>query len=133
MRRPWGSTAGAVRAALQDLGPMTRAEIQREVKIPRDGVSAVVSRLHAAGEIHITAYTYDDEIAARYPRAVYSWGAGKDAKKPKSNRNANGMRSQKVARTKIQTSSVFNLGLTRRQCRDMRRVVYGGADGQDQQ
>lgn len=133
MRRPWGATANAVRAMLQELGPMTRAEIQRELGIPRDRVSAVVSRIHAAGETHVSAYTYDDESAVRYPRAVYSWGPGKDVKKPKVDRNAVGMRSQKVQRTRIQTSSVFNLGLTRRQCFEMRRVVIGGAGGQDQQ
>lgn len=133
MRRPWGATANAVRAMLQELGPMTRAEIQRELGIPRDRVSAVVSRLHAAGETHISEYTHDDENAVRYPRAVYSWGPGKDVKKPKVDRNAVGMRSQKVQRTRIQTSSVFNLGLTRRQCFEMRRVVIGGAGGQDQQ
>ena len=133
MRRPWGSTANAVRAALRDLGPLTRAEVQRELALPRDHVSAVVSRLHAAGDVHIQTYTHDDEGCKRYPRAVYAWGAGVDAKKPKVDRNAVGMRSQKVTRVRIQTSSVFNLGLTRRQCRDMRRVVIGGGGGQDQQ
>lgn len=133
MRRPWGATASAVRAMLQELGPMTRAEIQRELGLSRDRVSAVVSRLHTGGETHISTYTYDDEGAVRYPRAVYAWGPGQDAKKPKANKNAVGMRSQKVQRTRIQTSSVFNLGLTRRQCFEMRRVVIGGGGGQDQQ
>lgn len=132
-RKPWGSTANAVRTMLKDLGPMTRVEIQRELGIPRDRVSAVVSRLHSAGETHVSAYTYDDEVGHRYPRAVYAWGAGKDAKKPTPNKNEVGMRSQKVVRARIMTSSVFNLGLTRRQCWDMRRSVSGGRNGQDQQ
>lgn len=133
MRRPWGATANAVRAMLQELGPMTMSEIQRELGISRDRVSAVVSRIHASGQTHVQAYTFDDESGKRYPRAVYAWGPGTDVKKPKANKNAVGMRSQKVQRTRIQTSSVFNLGLTRRQCFEMRRVVIGGGGGQDQQ
>jgi len=133
MRRPWGATSSAVRATLQSLGPMTMADICREIGVGRDGVSAVVSRMKAAGEVYIQEYTHDDESGRRYPRAVYAFGEGKDARKPRANKNAVGMRAQKVARTRIQTSSVFNLGMTRRQCLEKRRVVIGGRGGQNQQ
>lgn len=125
MRRPFGSTANAIRALLRDFGPMTRIELQREVGIPRDRVSAVVSRIHTRGEIHIQSYTYDDESGRRYPRAIYAWGPGENAAKPKADKKEVGRRSKRVTRTRIMTSSVFNLGLTRQQCRDLRRVVIG--------
>lgn len=133
MRRPWGATASAVRAALEGLGPMTMAEICREIGVGRDGVSAVVSRLHAAGEVHVKDYTYDDESGRRYPRAVYALGAGSDARRPRRNKNAVGMRSQKLARARIMNSSVFNLALTRKQCWDMRKAASEVGGGQDQQ
>jgi hypothetical protein len=112
---------------------MTMADICREIGVGRDGVSAVVSRMKAAGEIHIQEYTYDDESGRRYPRAVYAWGPRADAKKPRANKNAVGMRAQKVAHKRIQTSSVFNLALTRRQCRAMRRAASEASSGKDQQ
>jgi len=112
---------------------MTMAEICREINVERDGVSAVVSRLHAAGEIHVKEYTYDDESHRRYPRAVYALGEGKDARKPRRDKNAVGMRSQKEARARIMNSSVFNLALTRKQCWDMRKAASEASSGQDQQ
>lgn len=133
MRRPWGSTKAAVIAALSELGPLTRTEICRELGLDRELVSSVISRVHLAGGLHIAGYVMDDEAARRYPRAQYAVGPGRDAKRPVSKKSRVSQASQKTRRTRIQTSSVFNLGLTRAQCWERRRVAIGGGDGQDQQ
>lgn len=110
-------------AAVRDLGPLTRAEICREVGIDRQFVSAVITRAHRQGLMHIAGYVMDDEVGRRYPRAQYALGPGKDAKRPVQKPTATNIRSQRVRRTRIQTSSVFNLGLTRAQCWERRRVA----------
>lgn len=133
MRRPWGSTKAAVVAALAELGPLTRIEVCREVGLGREFVSAVLSRLHRSGEAHVAGYVFDDESGRRYPRAQYAIGPGKDAKRPPRKAAEVNVRSQRATRARIQTSSVFNLGLTRAQCRELKRVAVGGAGGQDQQ
>jgi hypothetical protein len=115
MRRPWGSTANAVRAVLSDLGPMTRAEICRELGIERSCVSAVISRLHARGEMHIKSYVEEDECGHRYPRAVYELGKGKDAKKPGVNKGERARRYASNVRLRLTANSVFRLALTRRE------------------
>jgi hypothetical protein len=133
MARPWGENAAVIRAVLKDLGPMTCSEVQKEAGLTRNSVTAVVSRIHRSGEAHITDYAYDDEGARRYPRAVYAWGAGKDAKKPKSNLSLDRSNNERLANNRIKTASVFNLGMTRAQCRQIRRVAIGGAGEQNQQ
>lgn len=132
MRRPYGSTKAAVIAALRDLGPLTRAEICRELGLGREFVSAIVSRMHRASGIHIAGYVLDDECGKRYPRAQYALGQGKDAKRPTESASSTSSRSQKVRRIRIQTSSVFNLGLTRAQCWERKRVAVEVPDGKDQ-
>lgn len=132
MRRPYGSTKAAVIAALGELGPLTRIEVCRELGLGREFVSGVVSRLHRIGLVHISGYVLDDERGKRYPRAQYALGPGRDAKKPAESASKCSSRSQKVRRIRIQTSSVFNLGLTRAQCWERKRVAVEVPDGKDQ-
>ena len=130
-RRPqeWGETTARILNLLATQGPMTRAELQQATGLERMYLSAVVTRLNREGaktpkRIHIQGYVHDHEGKRKYPRAVYALGNAPDAKKPKSNPRE--IKRQYLARMKAKhkMNSVFNLGLTNEQVRQIRRSMY---------
>lgn len=115
MRRGYGNTTQKVLDLLAQNGPMTRAEITKELGYERDYVSSVVGRLSTKlvktpKRIHIIGYTYDMEGERRYPRAIFALGDGKDAKRPKADLKANKRRYREKLKGRFYMNSVFNLG-----------------------
>lgn len=108
--------------ALEQYGNQSRAELEMTAGIPKDLISAIVSRMNkrcprAGKQIHITHYVYDAEGARRYPRAVYALGDGVDAKKPKASHKENRRRYEAKKKNMYRMNSVFNMGKSRDQIR----------------
>ena len=115
MRRGYGNTTQKILDLLAQNGPMTRAEITKELGYERDYVSAVVGRLarklvNTPKRIHIVGYTYDMEGERRYPRAIFALGDGEDLKRPKAQTKANKKRYREKLKGRFYMNSVFNLG-----------------------
>lgn len=118
MRIPYGDTKTKILALIEESGGMTRAEIEKAIGLPREHVSAVVSRLNKAGargpkRIYISHYVRDQEGARNYPRAVYCLGDNEDAKKPKADANKTRREWAALRLRRFKNSSVFNLGVPR--------------------
>ena len=118
MRAAFGEVTANMLKALQDIGPMTCIEICRHLGLPKEKVGAILSRLKEASpqvpqRVHIKAYVYDAEGMRRYPRAVYTLGPGKHAKKPKSDIKANRRRYEDKKKRRV--NSVWMLGMSRNQ------------------
>ena len=118
MRIPYGDTKDKILALVEESGGMTRAEIEKAVGLPREHVSAVVSRLNKAGargpkRIYISHYVHDQEGAKNYPRAVYCLGDNADALRPKANGKKTRREWASLKLRRLKNSSVFNLGMTR--------------------
>lgn len=102
---------------LEEVGPMTSAELARAMNHCRKAVAAVVCRLQKPCStrprmIHIASYTYDDEVHRRVPRrrAVFALGDKRDATMP---RRPAAQRSKDYReRKKVRVNSVFSLALT---------------------
>jgi hypothetical protein len=60
---------------------------------------------------HIKAYIYDQEGQKPYPRAVYAYGPGANAKRPKRDSPAVQRRSRLKRKNIISMNSVFNMAL----------------------
>jgi hypothetical protein len=121
-RANYGKFSQAILASLKQYGGMSRAEIEVFVGIPKESISAIVSRLHKSTprmgkQIYISHYIYDAEGQRRYPRAVYNLGALPDVPKPKSNPKETKRRYLQGVKAKYTMNSVFNLGMTRDQIR----------------
>lgn len=119
-----GETVARVLKALQDLGPMTRVEIERELGAERRTVSPVISRMNKPTKtgpkrLFISGYVLDDSdgVTRRYPRAVFDIGDKPDAKKPEPDIAENKRRYMQKQKSHVLMNSVFNLGKTRRQAR----------------
>lgn len=124
MTRPWGETTRRILALLNEIGPMTRSEVCQHLGLDRNEGAAIMSRLAQPTKrpvgpkrIYVAAWTYDTESQRRYPRAVYDVGCKPDAKKPKSDLKENKRRYLNAR--KLRVSSVFQLGLTRNQRREL--------------
>lgn len=114
MARRVGTTE-AILKALAELGPMTRAEICRELGSSAVNVSALVSNLtrdlpNTPRRAHIREWIYDMEGQRPYPRAVYALGDKPNAKKPRPKKRTEVVNSYRARRkAKYRNSSVFNL------------------------
>lgn len=117
MARYTGTTERVLRL-LEELGPMTRAEICRELGPHAKNVSSIVSILvrdqpRNPRRVHICEWVFDMEGERHYPRAVYALGDKPNARRPKPKK-----RTEIVARyraglkAKFKTNSVFNLART---------------------
>jgi tRNA G37 N-methylase Trm5 len=107
---------------LRDFGPATTAELCRHIPHNRHTITSALELLRKNRPvkprcIHIHAYTHDDEIKQRYPRAIYAFGNKPDAKRPppeNGTTRTKRWRDQQVVRTRdskrVATvpSSVFN-------------------------
>ena len=123
-----GEIVALILKALADYGPMTRVEMEAAIKVHKDQLSPIVSRMNKrtpkkGKRIHIEAWTYDAEGGRRYPRAIYTLGDAPDATKPKEPRIEIRRRYDARRSRKYTTNSVFNLGKTRDQIRAELRAV----------
>jgi len=128
MRIGYGESAKAILAALAELGPMTRAELERVVEVKSKCISPIISRLHkdtprTGKQISIVGYVYDAEGGRRYPRAIYALGAQSDVDKPKSSQKENRRRYDAKKKAMFSKNSVFNLAKTRDQIRSELRMA----------
>ena len=123
MKLAYGVLVAKVERLLIEHGELTSADICTELNINRRQIGAVLSRMnkespHLPKRIYKVRYIHEHENQRRYPRSVYALGDLPDAKKPKANPHANSKRYRARASKKV--SSVFHLGLTRTQKREMR-------------
>ena len=126
MSAKWGSVTREVLRMLEEDGPMTRAEICKQLGREKDDIAAIVTRLHkrspeSGKRVYIKEYVYDMEGERYYPRAVYASGDKTDAKKPVANQLEVKRRYRERHKLKFTANSVFNLGLTRRQREELIR------------
>jgi hypothetical protein len=93
---------------LQELGPMTARELAEQLKIKH--VNQIAAALQGCDHFHISGYRRDEDGGRLYPRALYAYGPGKDAKKPpKLSRQEYNKRSKAKMRKTV--SSVWDLGI----------------------
>lgn len=123
MRLAYGVLVAKIERLLREHGELTSAEICTELNVNRSQCGAVLTRMNNASpklpkRIYKVKYIYEHENQRRYPRSVYALGDLPDAKKPKANSAANSKRYRARANKKV--ASVFHLGLTRTQKREMR-------------
>ena len=117
--RKHGSITTQIIDLLTEQGPMTRSEIDQNLKsIEYKIIASTISHLKRKSKIkgrriYIKQYVYDDEIRRYYPRAVYALGDQPDAKKPPRNDKLTKQRYLEKVKGKYKLNNVFNLGLTR--------------------
>jgi hypothetical protein len=75
----WGGTTAQVLELLAAVGPMTRAEICRQIGRSKNDIASVVSRLNKASKarpkrVYIKDYIYEQSGERSYPRAVFDLG-----------------------------------------------------------
>ncbi len=93
---------------LQELGPMTARELAEQLKIKH--VNQIAAALQGSDHFHISGYRRDEDGGRLYPRALYAYGPGKEAKKPpKLSRQEYNKRSKAKIRKTV--SSVWDLGI----------------------
>lgn len=85
----WGVTTLRILDALEHVGPMTRAELARELGMPSNRIGSVITRLcqpvkRPAGprRVRISGWRDEEEGSRCYLRAIYALGSGPDAVKP---------------------------------------------------
>lgn len=126
MGRYTGATDAILRL-LAEYGPMTRAEIDRELPGYRN-LSSLVSLLTSERpanprRAHICGWVWDTEGMREYPRAVYALGDKPNAKRPKPKTRAEIVARYKAKRsTKCYTNSIFNLAQAPRRIHAMHEV-----------
>ena len=123
MKLACGVLVAKIECLLRQHGELTSAEICDELNIDRRQAGAVLSRMNKASprlpkRIYKVRYINEHESQRRYPRSVYALGDLDDVKKPKANPHANAKRYRSRVNKKV--ASVFHLGLTRTQKREMR-------------
>lgn len=123
MKQAYGVLVAKIERLLRQHGELTSAEICAELNLTRRNCGATLSRMNKAlptlsKRIYKVRYIYEHENQRRYPRSVYALGDFPDAKKPKANSAANSKRYRERANKKI--ASVFHLGLSRSQKRELR-------------
>lgn len=110
---------GKVIKALQEVGPMTMADVMNETGLNKNSASrALVDLIKDSKRIKKRAYVkewvYDQEGQRRYPRAVYAWGNKPDKEKPKEDKSVTQKRHRTKKRMLRAVNSVFNFGLLSR-------------------
>lgn len=114
MTRKYHSVVQGVIATLLEIGPSTSLEVGNYLKLPRNSLTSVMSRMRKASKrkpkrIYIKEYVHDAEGLKRHTRAVYDVGDLPDAKWPKYDKLANKRKSER-ARERRGITSVFDLG-----------------------
>jgi len=124
----YGVRVQAVKMALEQYGPQSRAELEQSAGVRKDLISAILSRMNknlprVGKQIYVCRYIYDAEGARRYPRAVYALGSGNDVAKPKASPKENKRRYDAKRMGLYRMNSVFNLGKSRDQIRAERKAA----------
>ena len=98
---------------LRDHGPLTRREIAEELGNKAIASLASVMQQYRGTLVHISGYRRDSDGGRLYPRALYKYGPGVDAKRPRPLPKAE---YNKRARSKCKkmVSSVFDLAIPSR-------------------
>ena len=109
-RRGYGSTVLCVEILLQELGPLTKAQLLEEIGCHKDCIASVLTRMKRSKRIHVCGWSHEQEGARRYPRAIYKLGKGVNKQKPESDLKANKLRYTNKLKTMNRTNWVFNLG-----------------------
>ena len=116
-----------VRASLEllkDIGPMTAADIALHLGVSRYLVHAAMSRMRdpnvkGGKRVYVQRWTHTADKGRTYPRPVYAIGARPDAPKPKRDVSAVRRKSATRVLTLRRNSSIFRLGMTRDQIRQI--------------
>ena len=121
-KRNYGELSALIINAIDQLGPMTRIELQAHISEGAGGVSSVLSRLRKPQKttpkrVYIKTFVHDQENARTYPRAVYALGDKPDAKRPRMSRLEIRRRYDAKRKKRYTMNSVFNLSKTRDQIR----------------
>lgn len=122
MRKEYGHTVREITRLLTELGPMTTAELCRELGQTRMYVSSVIARMRkktalTPKRVYIKTYIDEDESCRKYPRAVYALGDKEDARRKPYDVNKYKREYNARKRMLNTTNSVFNLALTRKEFR----------------
>lgn len=109
---------------LEEIGPMTAADIALHLGVSRYLVHAAMSRMRdpdvkGGKRVYVQRWTHTADKGRAYPRPVYAIGSKPDAPKPK--RDVLSVRRKSAARvlTLRRNSSVFRLGMTRDEIRQI--------------
>lgn len=99
---------------LRDHGPLTRREIAEELGDAETKALAGLMQRNRGTLLHISGYRRDSDGGRLYPRALYKYGPGVDAKRPRPLTQAE---YNKRARSKCKkmVSSVFDLAVPSRE------------------
>ena len=124
----WGNTTDRILLLLEER-PLTKHEICQRLGLKHDQVASVLPRLRkpskAFGQrIYICDYTRTVTNGKTYLRAVYALGAEHDVHKPRRyTHNENQNRSYHLTMMKLKTNRIFNLGKTRKELYEQRKVL----------
>lgn len=127
--KSWGVNVARIELALKEHGPMTRADLEKLLGIPKDRFGGCLSRMTknlplSPQRVHICGYVYDQEgHKKKYPRAVYAHGPGDNKPKPNANTKRKRVIYYQQQINRIRNASVFNLGLRRDDIRQMKKDV----------
>lgn len=123
----WGALSARILELLTDYGPMTRAELDGHLDHTASSIGPVLTRMiktrsKRPQRLHVSDWVTDHEGQRKYPRAVYAIGPGvnKPYKPAVSAKAAHAKRQAEYLRL-LKTSSVFNLGVTRKQFAERKR------------
>lgn len=108
------SIRSRVLSLIKENGPMSAREIAQELKL--DTPNRVPAALHGSKDYHIYSYRRDDDGGRLYPRALYAYGPGRNAPKPKPLTRVDYNKRSK-AKMKHTVTSVWDLGIPSRERR----------------
>lgn len=108
------SIRSRILSLLKDNGPLTAREIATELKLPY--INQVAAALGDCPNFHIYSYRRDEDGGRLYPRALYAYGPGKNAPKPKPLTRVEYNKRSKL-KMKHTVTSVWELGIPSRERR----------------
>ena len=109
-------TVQLILEALRDYGPMTRVDLEQLLGLTKAQTSRLMSCIifesaRRPQRAHIQNFIYDQEGQKPYPRAVYAFGPGANAKRPKRDSPAVQRKSRLKRKNIISMNSVFNMAM----------------------
>lgn len=130
----YGEIPRAIEGAISSAGPMTSPELAQYTGIDQRAVAVAVGRMRRPDEkrggairLHVCGWAFDCEGRRRYPRAIYALGPGRDAPRPKGESVARKAVTRDAMFKRVKAASVFNMGMTRAEVRDLVRSTRGVA------
>ena len=108
------SIRSRILSLLKDNGPLTAREIATELKLTH--INQVASALGDCPDFHIDSYRRDEDGGRLYPRALYAYGPGRNASKPKPLTKVDYNKRSKL-KMKRTVTSVWDLGIPSRERR----------------